>query len=188
MAGNYDDGDNRRQAARRARRDAGDASARLASQLMQLPASSLAKLDLDEDLRAEVARARAVTAMSARRRAERTLAGALRRVDLDELAKQLDNLRTTGVADVRRLHVAERWRTRLLDDDGAVEAFRAELRPETHETLPRLVAEARRERTTGRPPGAARALFRHITAALDAAAKQAAAAADEGDGDDDGDD
>jgi ribosomal 50S subunit-associated protein YjgA (DUF615 family) len=35
--------------------------------------------------------------------------------------------------------------------------------------LPRLIDAAQRERATGRPPGAARALFRHIANALKAA-------------------
>ena len=36
------------------------------------------------------------------------------------------------------------------------------------DALVRLIDAARRERTTGRPPGAARALFRHIVEALKA--------------------
>src|SRR5688572_11118897 len=83
----------RRQLARRERRDAGEASARLAATLMKLPESALAKLDLDAGLEEALRQARAVTTMSARRRAERTVAGALRRVDVDELATRVENVR-----------------------------------------------------------------------------------------------
>ena len=76
--------------ARRAQRAAGDRSARLAHALMKLPASALGALGLDEDLREAVNRARAVTANVARRRAERTLAGELRRVDLIDLEGRLE--------------------------------------------------------------------------------------------------
>jgi len=48
---------------------------------MKLPAPALKTLELDEELRETSERARAVTAHIARRRAERTLAGKLRRFD-----------------------------------------------------------------------------------------------------------
>ena len=164
--------------ARRARRDAGTSSAELASALMKLPQSSLGKLGLDEDLHAAVTQARAVTANVARRRAERGLAGSLRRVDLTDLATRLENVRVTGVGDPKRLHQAERWRTRLLDEPEGPSAFRTAFPTADHQPLSRLIAEALRERTTSRPPGATRALFRHVTAVLDAAATEAAAAAE----------
>lgn len=177
MTGSDDEREDRRAVARKERRDAGDSSARVARELMQLPSSSLAKLGLDEDLREAAESARRITSMTARRRAERTLAGALRRIDLDALRKRMENVRTTGAADSRRLHLAEQWRTRLLDDPGAPAAFQADHPGSDGALLGRLIAAAQQERTSGRPPGAARALFRHITAVLDATA--AAAEADE---------
>ena len=172
-------GESRRTVARRERRDAGTSSSELAAALMKLPQSSLGKLGLDEDLLAAVTQARKITAMVARRRAERHLAGTLRRVDLVDLATRLENVRTTGVGDPKRLHQAERWRTRLLDEPDGPSAFRTSFPTADHQPLSRLIAEALRERTTSKPPGAARALFRHITAVLDAEAAEVAAAAED---------
>lgn len=177
MTGSDDEREDRRAVARKERRDAGDSSARLARELMQLPSSALAKLGFDEDLRATLESARRITSMTARRRAERTLAGALRRVDLDALRKRMESVRTTGAADTRRLHLAEQWRTRLLDDAGALPAFQAEHPSSDGSLLARFIAAAQQERTSGRPPGAGRALFRHITGVLETTA--AAAEADE---------
>src|SRR5215475_207256 len=87
------DGESRRQAERRQRRVAGDRSARIASTLMKLADSTLAKLEIDDDLRDAIEHARAVTSPIARRRAERTLAGVLRRIDLSALE--------TGLAGAR---------------------------------------------------------------------------------------
>ena len=56
---------------------------------MKLSAPAVKKLELEEDLREAVDRARAVTTHIARRRAERTLAGDLRRFNLVALATQL---------------------------------------------------------------------------------------------------
>ena len=155
----------RRQIARRQRRAAGESSARLARALMELGEADLGKLDLDEELRAAVDRARAVTAHGARRRAERTLAGELRRAELGDLESRLASVRESGVADARLFHLAERWRARLLDGSAAT----AEFPGGDRQALEGLLREALRERDTGRPPGAARALFRHILAALKAA-------------------
>jgi ribosome-associated protein len=178
MTESSDDGDNRRQAARRARRDAGTSSAKLANELMQVPASSLPKLGLDEDLLGTLEAARRITSHTARRRAERTLAGALRRVDIDALAARLESVRSTGVADSRRLHLAEQWRTRLLDEPDAPAAFAAAHPAADAALLERLIESARLERTTGKPPGAGRALFRHVTHTIERAAQQAAADAE----------
>lgn len=175
-----DRGESRRQIARRAQREAGDRSARLAHELMTLRASALGALNLDEDLREVVDRARAVTAHVARRRAERGLAGELRRVDLGDLETRLERVQTTGAAEPQRFRLAEDWRSRLIED-GITAA--AEFPGGAVDPLPRLIEEAQRERTTGKPRGAARALFRHIVAVLSAPpADQVEAADDDGDG------
>jgi ribosome-associated protein len=182
---NRDDDDrgpdaSRRQIARRERRDAGDQSARLANRLMKLPDSTLGKLDLEEELRDAIMRARAVTSPSARRRAERTLAGDLRGVDLDALETSLANVQSTGAAESRLLQLAEHWRARFLEEGTtAAAAFPGG----AAEPLPALIQQARRERDTGKPPGAARKLFRHVMAVLKAqataASKPASAPADD---------
>lgn len=169
MATRDDDELSDRQIERRKTRRAGTRSAGLARELMEVPEWMLGKLELDEELLAAIAKARAVTAMIARRRAERTLAGDLRNVDLADLADRLARVRATGSVDTERQRIAERWRVRLLDEgEPAIAAFAAEAPDEPdaddaddHE-LPGLVARARRERDTGKPAGAGRALFRHL--------------------------
>lgn len=170
-----------RQLARRDRRQAGERSARLARELMKLDESRIAKLELEPSLHAAVTRARAVTSMSARRRAERTLASELRGVELSDLQRRLANVHATGSVDAGRLHAAERWRSRLVDEgSAAIAEFPGGA--DDHALLG-LIAQARRERTTGKPVGAARALFRHIVEAL-----APPHASETGDGRDDDDD
>jgi ribosome-associated protein len=156
-----------RQIARERQRAAGDRSAQLAGALMKLGEPALRKLDLEGDdndgLRDAIDRARAVTSHIARRRAERALAGDLRRYNLVELEAKLAALAEGNNADARELQLAERWRTRLLDEGIAAAA---ELPGGGGEQLPTLLANARRERTSGKPPGAGRALFRYLVAKL----------------------
>ncbi len=160
-----DEGESRRQLARRQTRSAGDRSARVAHQLMDLSPSAIDKLKLDEDLREVVDRARAVVSNIARRREERSLAGALRRSDLGDLEQRLADLASGAASDLRQLQLAESWRTRLIDGEP-VATFVASFANASELTFAKLVADARRERTTGKPRGAARALFRQIVIAI----------------------
>lgn len=174
------EGESRRQIRRREQRVAGDRSAAVARKLMNLAEAAIGKLQLDDALRAVVDRSRAVTATIARRRAERTLASALLRADLDDLERRIANVEETGGAEPRLFKLAEQWRARLIAEgpDAA-----AALPGGPHNELPALVHQARRERDTGKPRGAARALFRHVYALLEADAR---AAASDDDADDDG--
>ncbi|HWO22680.1 MAG TPA: ribosome biogenesis factor YjgA [Kofleriaceae bacterium] len=167
MADRDNPDESRRQIARRERRDAGEQSARVANKLMKLPDGVVSKLAVDEDLRDAIARARAVTSPGARRRAERALAGDLRGANLDELEAGIANVQATGAADPRLFHQAEQWRARLIEEGSAAAA---EFPGGATDSLLALIQQARRERDTGKPPGAARALFRHVLAILKGAA------------------
>ncbi len=158
-----DDDRTARQIARAKQRGAGDRSAQLAAELMKLPEPQLAQLELDDELREEVVRARAVTAHIARRRAERTLAGALRRYDLGEIAGALAKLEGAKHAGIQQFHLAEKWRARLIDE-GVVAL--ASFPGGGDDKLPALIDAAQRERATGLPRGASRALFRHVVELL----------------------
>ena len=155
----------RRSAAKRERRDAGERSARIARELMKWKDTALAKLEMSEELREELEEARAITSPIARRRAERALAGSLRDIDLDELEAYMINIEAKGNADPRMFHDAEKWRARLIEEGSAAAA---EFPGGYVEPLPQLIQNARRERDTGKPKGAARALFRHVMDVLKA--------------------
>jgi ribosome-associated protein len=131
---------------------------------MKLSAPALAALHLDDDLRAAIDRARAVTSPGARRRAERGLAGELRRADLADVERRLAGA-DSGGAEARVFKLAEGWRARLIAEGPAAAAS---FPGGTDDALPDLIKNAQRERDTGRPRGAARALFRHLFARLQA--------------------
>ncbi len=155
--------ESRRTTSRRATRAAGERSAKLANILMKLKDSVAAKLTLDDEVRESMLRARRITSMIARRRAERELAAALRFVDLVELERHLAAVQA-GIADEpAHFHLTEQWRTKLVE--GGIDAA-ADFPGGAASPLPQLIHQARRERDTGKPPGAGRALFRHISAVL----------------------
>ncbi len=168
----------RRQLVKRDQRIKGDASARVAHTLMALPASSIPKLELEEDLLEALTRARKITSMIARRREERAVSAALRRIDIPALEARMQSVAANGVADLRLFQAAEAWRERLIADAGALALFRKQFPPAVRLNLEMLITNAQRERTTGKPPGAARALFRSVIAAMKPVATEVADAGD----------
>ena len=155
-----------RQISRGKTKKLGDKSSRLARVLMEMKESVVKRLAMDDDLREAVGRARQVVTLVARRRAERTLAGDLRHFDLAELE---DNIRKIddNEFDVRRFHLAEEWRSKLIAEGmDALATFPYREAAVADLELPRLVDAARREHTTGAPPGAAKKLFRAVAELL----------------------
>ena len=168
-------------------RKAGDRSTKLATQLMKLAGHQIKRLKLDDELRESIVRARAVTSLIARRRAERTLAGDLRRFDFIDIAAQVDKIHETGGAtDVQLFHDAEEWRARMIEEGVAALAT---FPTGADDEWPRMIAAARRERDTGKPPGSSRALFRKVAEVLrhQQEAEEAAAEAADADAGDDAD-
>jgi len=118
-----------------------------------------------------------VTALIARRRAERTLAGDLRKFDTADLEAKLEKVHD-GNVDEQQFHLAERWRTKLITDGiAAAKTFPGGETPE----LVRMIDAARKEKESGKPPGAGRALFRHVAEVLKVARRNAELAAAETD-------
>ena len=180
-----DEAPSRRQLARKARREDGDQSSRLARQLMEMSTAALGRLGLDEGMRAEVDRARRITALIARRREERRLAGVIRRADGDDLAARMAKVQAGGDAQNRPFHQGEAWRARLLDEGPPALAAFVAAHPDVDPVrLGKLVVDATSERAHGKPRGAGRALFRVVMAALTAIAADAVDDGDDGDGED----
>lgn len=148
-----------REISRGKRKREGDKSADLARTLMQLKEALLKKLVIDQEMRLEIDKARRITAPVARRRAERTLAGDLRRWDLLDLAAKLSKVHESNNLDTRLLHDAEEWRARLIEEGPEIAK---DLPGGIDDDLIRMIQIARRERDTGKPPGAARKLFRFV--------------------------
>jgi ribosome-associated protein len=167
MSGEEDEGEGEelspRQIARQARNEAGDRSARLAHAILELGESAFERLQLDEDLLADMARARSITSHGARRREERLLAKILRKVDIAEVEARVAECLATELPDTRVFHAAETQRALLIEGGApALDKFLAELGGLPRDRWAELVGKAQKEKATGRPKGAARALFREI--------------------------
>ena len=130
--------------------------------LVALDPRRLATLDLPEQLVDAIALARTIRQHEARRRQMQFIGRLMRDVDPAPIRAAL-----AGWAEGprrERAHFAslERWRDRVLDEAGGLEAF-VDAYPEAPRgALEALVLDARAERARGAPPSKSRALFREL--------------------------
>jgi ribosome-associated protein len=94
----------------------------------------------------------------------------MRGVDPEPIARALDALAGESHGAVALMHRCERWRERLLADDGALTELVAEHPQVDVQALRAMIRAARREQAAGQPPKNARALYRWLHQLLHSAA------------------
>ena len=134
----------------------------LADELVRLSPAQLDSVPLGDDLRAAVARARALS-RGAYRRQVRYLARLLRDTDAAPIRSAVDAHHGTSHADKARLKRLERWRERLMEEgDAAVAELLDEYPDADPQQLRQCLRNAHRERQAGRSPRSYRQLFRFL--------------------------
>ncbi len=143
----------------------------LAERLVEQNETQLARLPLDDDLRALVRESQRITQQIAHKRQLQYLAKILRREDdetLETIRNAIENSKADSRRDTAALHRVEAWRDRLLDegDDALAELLTA------HPTagrqhLRQLARNAKDARLHNKPPHAYRDLFRALRELLD---------------------
>ena len=137
----------------------------LAGQLVELPPTRLAKLELPDDVRDEIAHVRRITSHIARKRELAFLAKLMRRHDntaFDSVRAALGENRDRQRQETAAMHRMEALRERLLGDDGDSAASELiEQYPNVdRQHLRALIRQARVEKATpNKPPRAFRELF-----------------------------
>lgn len=138
----------------------------LGQQLVALSREQLARVDLPADLREAIDFAHRVTSHEGRRRHMQYIGKLMRQVDADEVRAAIGRATGDSRAAVALMHLAERWRDRLLADDDALTEFLAERPGADVQWLRAAIRSARREHAAGQPPKHARALYRWLHDAL----------------------
>ncbi len=138
----------------------------LCDQLVGLPDGQLAKLPIPDALLPHIVEARRITSHIARKRQLAFLAKQMRREDDDTLHALRDALDIGGESsrvDTARLHRAEQWRTRLLEEgDGALAELLDAYPHADRQRMRQLVRNALAERAKNKPPTSFRELFREL--------------------------
>jgi len=136
--------------------------------LVELPAAELDAMGLPENLHDAVVACRRVTAHGARLRQEMYIAKLMRGVDVEPIRIALERRSEIDRQRVRREHVLEQWRDRLLADEPAAwTELASQTDPAGLQQLRSLARQARAEKEGARPPAAARQLFRRLRDALE---------------------
>ncbi|WP_430390834.1 ribosome biogenesis factor YjgA [Dyella sp. 20L07] len=135
----------------------------LANQLIELPPSKLAKLELPEDVLREIAQTRRITAHIARKRQLAFLAKVMRRHDtevFDGVRAALGENRERQRQETAAMHRLEATRDRLLADSDVAMGELIEQYPSIdRQHLRSLVRQAKAERDANKPPRAYREIF-----------------------------
>jgi ribosome-associated protein len=106
-----------------------------------------------------VHQARRITKFEARRRQLQYIGKLMREVDPEPIRSRLDAWKSVSRAHTARLHLLERWRARLLEDETAITELMREYSGADAARLRLLVRNTHREREAGQPPRSYRALF-----------------------------
>jgi ribosome-associated protein len=132
----------------------------LGTELVELSDEQLASVELPENLRDAVLQARQMTRLDeARRRQMQYIGKLMRHLDPEPIRTSIDAYKAVSHAHTARLHMLERWRTRLLEDDTALTEL-VNTYPQLDPAQVRLLMRnAARERAAGHPPKSYRALF-----------------------------
>lgn len=142
----------------------------LGDELVALPDSELNALPLDERLRDAIDLARRITAHGGAARQRQLIGKILRKTDLTELRAVIEQRALERRMAAREFHRIETWRNRLLAEGEPALAALLATQPGLDATeLRALIRDAQAESDAGRPPAAARALFRRLRDSLAAA-------------------
>lgn len=140
----------------------------LGAELVKLSAAQLEKLPLPDELRAAVMDCRRFTKHEAIRRQRQYIGRLMRNVDPEPIQRQLDVWRGQSAQATALMHKIERWRDRLIAEEGALTEFIQEAPGVDATPLRQLIRNARKEAGENKPPKSSRALFRLIREALEA--------------------
>lgn len=164
----------------------------LGERLVELNNKQLATLPLPEDLLDAVRDSRTITKHEARRRHLQFIGRLMRNIDPEPIREKLREWDGVSREATAEQHQLERWRMRLLDDEGAlaqyIAANQAALGPSGRldtQQLRVLIRKAQEERELGRAPRYFRELFKELKRIADGGRKQAAVAGTQEDEDDD---
>jgi ribosome-associated protein len=134
----------------------------LGKELTLLAPAQIARLELPEQLLEAVLEARAIRKFGALRRQLRYIGRLMHDVDGAAIAAKLQALKAGPRAASAHLHRLERWRARLMQEDGALAELTRSYPGCDAAKLGKLVLEAQREQAEARPPHSFRALLREL--------------------------
>lgn len=135
----------------------------LGESLVKLNKSALSQIPLSDDLRNAINEARRLHQHGALKRQMQYIGKLMRQCDVEPIRIAYEKVTNSYREDVEQHHELEQWRDRLLSDgDQALEELLSEHPEVDRQHLRQLIRTAHQETTKGKPPKAARELFRYL--------------------------
>ena len=132
----------------------------MGKELFELSRDQLKKMDLPESLLAALLEAKRLTSHGAMRRQMQYIGKVMRDIEIEPINQQLAAIRGESNIAKAAFHALENWRSRLIEDDAALNAWLA-VHPDTDvQQFRQLIRNARKEAAEAKPPKSSRALFK----------------------------
>ncbi len=134
----------------------------LGEALTRVSVDRLEELSLPERLLDAILQAKRITKFGALRRQLQYIGRLMRDADGDAIAARLDGWNGASREATFYLHLLERWRTRLLENDDALLELSRDHPGAPTQRLRQLVRNARKEQQDNKPPRSYRELFQEL--------------------------
>ena len=134
----------------------------IGARLVELNAAQLAQIELPERLLEEILEAQRIRDFEGRRRQMQYIGKLMREVDPAPIRAKLEQWHGVAREHIASQRLIERWRERLLADDGAVAMFAADYPGSDLQHLRTLITSVKRDQTAGKPLKHYRELFRAV--------------------------
>ncbi len=140
-----------------------EALQKLGTELVEMPPQQRARIPLPEELIEAIELARRIHSRGGRRRQLQYIGKLMRRIDAAPIRDALEAMHLERRQSARRFHQLEQWRERLIEEgDSALAEVLSAFPNADRQHLRQLVRNGIKEKNTGRPAGAGRALFRYL--------------------------
>jgi ribosome-associated protein len=134
----------------------------LGKELVGLSPQRLAELDLPVPLLEAVLAAKRMSRFGALRRQMQYIGRVMREVDAEPIRARLEAWSGAAAGENARLHLIERWRARLVEDERALGELLGEFPRADSRRLRSLIRNVKREAEVGKPARSSRELFREL--------------------------
>lgn len=135
----------------------------MGKKILELNKDQQQKLQLSDDMYRAIDEYHRIRSNEAKRRHLQYVGKLMRNEDSEAVAEKLALFDTTSDAYNRQFHKLEHWRDRLVaEGDSALNALVAEQPDTDRQTMRQLIRTAQKEQSQGKPPAAARKIFRKL--------------------------
>jgi len=145
------------------------AAQELGEEVAALPRDKIESLGLPEKLQDALIEAARITAHEGRRRHMQLIGKLMRNIDPEPIRAALEKFSGSSKQEVADMHLAERWRERLLKEPDALALFANEYRDMDFQQLRTMIRNAQKEQAQNKPPRDFRKIYQFVREAMAAA-------------------